>query len=80
MNDNDAHAEIERIANIFNDGPATLDSRHWREGCVIRRDNNARKFDVYKSKNYTYRFLKGMATDNIVNAENISEDLLEEMV
>lgn len=80
MDDNDAHAEIERIANIFNDGPSTLDNRHWREGCVIRRDNNARKFDVYKSKNYTYRFLKGMATDNIQNADGISADLLEEMV
>ena len=78
--DNDAIKTIERLADIYNDGRSTLDTRHWREGCVIRRDNNARKFDVYKSKNYTYRFLKGMATDNIQNADNISADLLEEMV
>ena len=80
LDDNDARREIETLANTYNDGASTLDPRHWREGCVIRRDNNARKFDVYKSKNYTYRFLKGMATDNIANAGEISEDLLEEMV
>lgn len=78
--DAEARKEIEELASTYNDGPSTLDARHWREGCVIRRENNARKFDVYKSKNYTYRFLKGMATDNIQNADNISADLLEEMV
>lgn len=76
----EARREIEELASAYNDGPSTLDNRHWREGCVIRRENNARKFDVYKSKNYTYRFLKGMATDNIQNTDNISADLLEEMV
>ena len=78
--DADARKAIERLADVYHAGRSTLDPRHWREGCVIRRDNNARKFDVYKSKNYTYRFLKGMATDNIQNADNISADLLEEMV
>jgi hypothetical protein len=78
--DAEARKEIEKLASTYNDGPSTLDNRHWREGCVIRRENNARKFDVYKSKNYTYRFLKGMATDNIQNADGISADLLEEMV
>lgn len=72
--------EIEELANIYNDGPSTLDMRHWREGCVIRRENNAGKFDVYKSKNWTYRTLKGMATDNMQNGDGISADLLEEMV
>lgn len=80
MDDADAQNEIERIANIYNDGSATLDARHWREGCVIRRENNARKFDVYKSKNWTYRTLKGMATENMKNGDGISADLLEEMV
>ena len=80
MDDTDAQNEIEKLAFIHNDGPATLDKRHWREGCVIRRENNAGKFDVYKSKNWAYRTLKGMNTEKMTGAENISADLLEEMV
>ena len=80
IDDYEAQKWVEHRAEVFNDGPSTLDSRHWREGCVIRRENNAGKFDVYKSKNWTYRTLKGMATDAMTSAENVSADLLEEMV
>lgn len=80
LDDVDSQKRIEVLADIYNDGHSTLDARHWREGCVIRRENNANKFDVYKSKNWTYRTLKGMNTEKMTGAENISADLLEEMV
>ena len=72
--------DIVKIAERFNDGESTIGA-HWREGCVIRRDNNAAKFDVYKDKNWTYKALKGMANEELANQDTsmISEDILEEM-
>ena len=71
--------EIYKLAQKYCDGESTLD-HHWREGCVIRRENNAAKFDVYKHKNDSYKIMKNLATNNLNNVDNISEDLLEELV
>lgn len=71
--------EIYKLAQKYCDGESTL-GHHWREGCVIRRENNAAKFDVYKHKNDSYKIMKNLATNNLNNVDNISEDLLEELV
>lgn len=70
--------DIKDLARTFNDGNSTL-GNHWREGCVIRRDNNARKYEVYKDKNDYYKIMKGMAVDKISENTELSQDILEEM-
>lgn len=60
------------------DGESTL-APHWREGCVLRRENEAFRFNVYKHKNFTYRLLKNMFVSELEVNDNMSQDILEEM-
>lgn len=69
---------IEEIAEQYCDGESTL-AHHWREGCVIRRENICDKFKVYKNKNFNYKCMKGLATDQMKVDGNISQDLLDEL-
>lgn len=73
-------AEVEELAHRYCDGESTL-AHHWREGCVMRRENNAFKFDVYKHKNNSYKIMRGMATEKLAetNTAILDNDLLEEL-
>lgn len=70
--------DILYLGEKYCDGESTL-AHHWREGCVIRRDNNARKFDVYKNKNFNYKLMKGMFVEQLSGEDIIDNDILEEM-
>lgn len=70
--------DILYLGETYCDGESTL-AHHWREGCVIRRDNNARKFDVYKNKNFNYKVMKGMFVEQLSGKDIIDNDILEEM-
>lgn len=72
-----AEEEITALAQQYSDGESTL-APHWREGCVIRRDNNAGKYDVFKHKNDKYKIMKGLFVENLQNADDIAPDVLEE--
>lgn len=69
--------DISKIADYYADGESTL-GKHWREGCVLRIENHANKFDVYKNKNNAYKLMKGMFVES-VQTDDISEDILSEM-
>ena len=69
--------EVEELAKTYCDGESTL-APHWREGCVIRRENNAWKYDVFKHKNDYYRIIKGMFVEN-VDTSTVDESVLEEL-
>lgn len=70
--------DILYLGQTYCDGESTL-AHHWREGCVIRRDNNARKFDVYKNKNFNYKMMKGMFVEQLSGEDVVDNDILEEM-
>ena len=70
--------DILYLGEKYCDGESTL-AHHWREGCVIRRDNNARKFDVYKNKNFNYKVMKGMFVEQLSGEDITDNDILEEM-
>lgn len=73
-----AEDEITALVQKYCDGESTL-APHWREGCVIRRDNNAGQYDVFKHKNDKYKIMKGLFVENLQNADDIAPDLLEEL-
>lgn len=70
--------DILYLGEKYCDGESTL-AHHWREGCVIRRDNNARKFDVYKNKNFNYKMMKGIFVGQLSEEDVADNDILEEM-
>lgn len=70
--------DILYLGEKYCDGESTL-AHHWREGCVIRRDNNARKFDVYKNKNFNYKMMKGVFVEQLSEEDVADNDILEEM-
>lgn len=70
--------DILYLGEKYCDGESTL-AHHWREGCVIRRDNNARKFDVYKNKNFNYKMMKGIFVEQLSEKDVADNDILEEM-
>lgn len=70
--------DIIYLGEKYCDGESTL-AHHWREGCVIRRDNNARKFDVYKNKNFNYKVMKGIFVEQLSEEDVADNDILEEM-
>ncbi len=70
--------DILYLGETYCDGESTL-APHWREGCVIRRDNNARKFDVYKNKNFNYKVMKGIFVEQLSEEDVVDNDILEEM-
>lgn len=73
----DAATQMEDIAHDWCNGESTL-AAHWREGCVIRRESNAYKYDVFKAKNDYYKIMKGLFVEKLTG-ENLDNDILEEM-
>lgn len=66
-------------AEEFYDGPDPIGKTHIREGVVVRILNRP-KFTAYKHKNWLFKYISGIITENIENStEEISEDILSEM-
>ena len=57
----------------FVEGPSTIDSRHIREGIVVKVEGNMQP-KAYKHKSFEFKVLEG-----IVNPETASVDQLEEL-
>lgn len=69
---------VMELAEKYCNGESTL-APHWREGCVIRRDNIAGKYCCYKHKNDFYKIMKGLYVEKLENTENMDEDILAEL-
>lgn len=73
----ESEEQLIELMNKYCDGESTL-AAHWREGCVVRRENRSTKFDVYKLKNFNYKVMKGLAVEKLT-ADEVDSLLLEEM-
>lgn len=62
------------IVAKYVDGDSTLDSRHLREGVVVRVDDPKGKTTFFKEKSFDFKVLEGIAKDSqdYVDAEEIS--------
>ena len=71
---------VKRCAEEYYDGADPIGKNHIREGVVIRIVNRP-KFTAYKHKNFNFKLLAGIITDNLKDSqlENMSEDLLSEI-
>ena len=72
--DDDTISAGEWIANkadMYNDGPDPIDPRHVREGVVVRILNRP-TFTAYKSKNYNFKVIEGIAKD-VADAPDMEE-------
>ena len=67
-------------AERFYEGPDPIGKTHVREG-VVARVINRPKFTAYKHKNFEFKCLSGIITDQLAMSEvaNIDEDILAEM-
>lgn len=67
-------------AERFYEGPDPIGKTHVREGVVVRVINRP-KFTAYKHKNFEFKCLSGIITDQLAMSEaaNIDEDILAEM-
>lgn len=68
---------IKNIAEQFYDGPDPIGKSHIREGVVIRIVNHP-KFTAFKHKNFFFKVLSGIASDN-VDLSKIDINTLEEI-
>ena len=68
---------IKSLAEHYYDGPDPIGKTHVREGVVVRIVNRP-KFTAYKTKNFSFKVLSGIAIENI-NPDEVSEDILAEM-
>lgn len=70
---------VKEKAEEYYDGPDPIGKTHVREGVVIRILNRP-KFCAYKHKNFLFKQISGIISDNISdNNKMISEDILSEM-
>lgn len=67
---------MERV-NKYNDGADPIGKTHVREGIVVRIENRE-KFTAFKSKNFLFKCLSGIAAENF-SSDNVEEDVLNEM-
>lgn len=58
---------LERV-NKYLEGPSTIDSRHTREGLVVRV-NNSSTFKVAKTKSWFFKVLEGIIKEDAVFAD-----------
>lgn len=67
-------------AEEYYDGPDPIDSRHVREGVVIRVVNRS-SFTAYKHKNWLFKYITGIISSNIDQAPqaNLSDDIMSEL-
>ena len=69
---------IKGMAELYYDGPDPIGKTHIREGVVVRILNRP-KFTAYKHKNFEFKVMSGIISENIEATDNISEDILSEM-
>lgn len=69
---------VKHMAESFYDGPDPVGKTHIREGVVVRIVNRP-KFAAYKHKNFEFKVMSGIISENIEPSDNISEDILSEM-
>lgn len=77
----DAGEYIKHMAELFYDGPDPIGKTHVREGVVVRIVNRP-KFCAYKHKNFLFKQISGIITEQVADsaaADNLSEDILSEM-
>ena len=65
------------IVEELYEGSDLIDSRHIREGVVVRIVNRP-KFTAYKAKGFNFKVLSGIIKEN-TNIENMSEDEIGEL-
>ena len=71
---------VKRIAEEFYDGPDPIGKTHVREGVVIRIINRP-KFLAFKHKNFLFKQIAGIITEQAADTNDItiSDDILAEM-
>ena len=72
---------IMRLVEEYYDGPDPIGKTHVREGVVVRIVNRL-KFTAYKHKNYDFKMLSGIITEQIADsgaADSIDADILAEL-
>lgn len=79
--DVDAGEYVKNKAEQYYDGPDPIGKTHVREGVVVRIINRP-KFCAYKHKNFLFKQISGIITEQVAEsaaADNLSEDILSEM-
>lgn len=79
--DVDAGEYVKQKAEQYYDGPDPIGKTHVREGVVVRIINRP-KFCAYKHKNFLFKQISGIITEQVTEtaaADNLSEDILSEM-
>ena len=77
----DAGEWVKMKAEKYYDGPDPIGKTHVREGVVVRIVNRP-KFTAFKHKNFLFKQITGIITEQVANsaaADNLSEDILSEM-
>ena len=77
----DAGEWVKMKAEKYYDGPDPIGKTHVREGVVVRIVNRP-KFCAYKHKNFLFKQISGIITEQVAEtaaADTISEDILSEM-
>ena len=77
----DAGKWVKMKAEKYYDGPDPIGKTHIREGVVVRIVNRP-KFTAFKHKNFLFKQITGIITEQVANsaaADNLSEDILSEM-
>lgn len=72
---------VKQKAEQYYDGPDPIGKTHVREGVVVRIVNRP-KFCAYKHKNFLFKQIAGIITEQVEEsaaADNLSEDILSEM-
>lgn len=77
----DAGEYVKEKAEQYYDGPDPIGKTHVREGVVVRIVNKP-KFCAYKHKNFLFKQISGIITEQVAEsavADKISDDILSEM-
>ena len=69
---------VKDCAEKYYDGPDPIGRTHVREGVVVRIINRP-KFCAYKHKNFLFKQISGIITEQVNDDTQISEDILSEM-
>ena len=74
----DAGSYVLTKAEQYYDGPDPIGKTHIREGVVVRIVNRP-NFCAYKHKNFLFKQISGIITEQIANTSNYTEDILTEL-
>ena len=67
---------MERVEKYY-DGTDPIGKTHIREGVVVRIENRP-KFTAFKHKNFTFKLVSGIISEN-VDTTNMADDMVEEL-